>query len=287
MRFDDTKSFLKGGRATLAKGPVALIFVEDDVEVAATINHHLLAGFKSVVGFMAPDIDLDEELAHGIIRVDWDITHGDAVFDIVNACINAAPGTWLYYCYNAEFLFFPFSETRNVAELVAFNVEERRDSILTYVVDLYANNLYENPSAVSLEDAWMDRSGYYALQRTDEWNNPIDRQMDFYGGLRWRLEEHIPAKRRRIDRIAIFRAAPGLELREDHTFNDPEYNTYACPWHHSITATICSFRTAKALKRNPGSTFDIDTFRWHNSIKFDWSSRQLMGFGLMEPGQWF
>lgn len=287
MRFDDTKSFLKGGRAALAKGPVALIFVEDDVEVAATINHHLLAGFKSVVGFMARDIDLNDDVTQSFTRVDWDITYGDAAIDIVNACIAAAPGTWLYYCYNAEFLFFPFSETRTVAEMVAFTVEERRDSILTYVVDLYASNLHDNPSAVSRQDAWMDRSGYYALQRTDEWNNPIDRQMDFYGGLRWRLEEHIPAKRRRIDRISIFKAKPGLELREDHTFNDPEYNTFACPWHHSITAAVCSFRTAKALKRNPGSTFDIDTFRWHNSVKFAWNSRQLMDFGLMEPGQWF
>ena len=47
------------------------------------------------------------------------------------------------------------------------------------------------------------------------------------------------------------------------------------------------FRTAKALKRNPGSTFDIHTFRWHNSTPFQWHSRQLLDLGLMEPGQWF
>jgi hypothetical protein len=44
---------------------------------------------------------------------------------------------------------------------------------------------------------------------------------------------------------------------------------------------------AKALKRNPGSTYDIPTFRWDNSVPFEWSSRQLMDLGLMEPGQWF
>jgi len=66
--------------------------------------------------------------------------------------------------------------------------------------------------------------------------------------------------RRRIDRISLFRAMPGLTLREDHTFTDPEYNTYACPWHHSVTAALCSFRTAKALKRNPGSGYQINSF---------------------------
>ena len=41
-------------------------------------------------------------------------------------------------------------------------------------------------------------------------------------------------------------------LLPNHRFNDEEYNTYACPWHHNLTAAIVSFRTAKALKRNPG-----------------------------------
>ena len=97
----------------------------------------------------------------------------------------------------------------------------------------------------------------------------------------------MPPARRKIDRISLFRAKRGLRLREDHTFSDEEYNTYACPWHHNITATICSFRTAKALKSNPGSKYEIDTFRWHNSAPFEWHSRQLLDLGLMEPGQWF
>jgi len=50
---------------------------------------------------------------------------------------------------------------------------------------------------------------------------------------------------------------------------------------------VVSFRTAKALKANPGSTFEIDDFRWHNSTPFEWHSRQLLDLGLMEPGQWF
>ncbi len=105
--------------------------------------------------------------------------------------------------------------------------------------------------------------------------------------MRWRYEEHVPPERRKIDRVSLFKSKPGLRLREDHTFNDEEYNTYACPWHNNLTAAVVSFRTAKALKRNPGSSFEIDTFRWHNSVPFEWHSRQLLDLGLMEPGQWF
>jgi hypothetical protein len=108
----------------------------------------------------------------------------------------------------------------------------------------------------------------------------------FFGGVRWRFEEHIPEQRRKIDRISLFRAKSGLELRTDHTLNYEEYNTYACPWHNNITAVVASFRTAKALKRNPGSSFDIPTFQWRNSVRFEWHSQQLLDLGLMEPGQW-
>ena len=159
---------------------------------------------------------------------------------------------------------------------------------LTYVVDLYAADLTTNPDAVSIEDAMLDRSGYYALGRLDpESNVPHERQLDFFGGLRWRFEEHIPAARRKIDRIALFRAKPGLRLRPDFTFSDEEYNTYSCPWHHNITTAVVSFRTAKALRTNPGSRYDIHDFKWRNTVPFEWHSQQLMDLGLMEPGQWF
>jgi hypothetical protein len=134
----------------------------------------------------------------------------------------------------------------------------------------------------------MDKSGYYALSRSEPGTgHPRERQLDFYGGLRWRFEEHIPRDRRKIDRIALFQAKPGLRLRPDHTFSDEEYNTYACPWHNNLTVAIISFRTAKALKTNAGSAFDIPTFKWHNSVPFEWNSQQLLDLGLMEPGQWF
>lgn len=287
MRFDSLEGFLRNGAAIMATGPVALILVEDAVEVDTTIRHHIDAGFRAVIVFADPAIPIPQTLVDSITRVDADMLQDNMMERIVNGCIAAAPGTWFYYCFNAEYLFFPFCEHRSVAEMTAFITEERRHTALAYAIDLYAGDLWAHPGAVSLDDAHLDRTGYYALARTDRHNAFAERQLDFFGGLRWRFEEHIPPGRRRIDRVALFKARPGLILRADHTFSDPEYNTYACPWHHSPTVAICSFRVAKALKRNPGSAFGIQTFRWHNSAPFEWHSQQLLDLGLMEPGQWF
>ncbi|WP_324754352.1 hypothetical protein [Roseovarius sp. Pro17] len=290
MHYTSVRNLCANGAAHLAKGPIALIFAEDDVELDSTLRHHIALNFAKVVALMPATFDLPGDIAAEVVRVDHDTAGVDGHISAVNALIAAVPaGSWMYYCFNAEYLFYPFCETRSIGELLHYHTEERRDAMLTYVVDVYAGDLDRHKDAVSLEDAWLDRSGYYALARPDPNNqhHPKERQLDFFGGLRWRYEEHIPAPRRNIDRIALFRSKPGLTLREGHTFSDEEYNTYACPWHNNLTAAIASFRTAKALKRNPGSTFDIPTFKWHNSAQFEWHSRQLLDLGLMEPGQWF
>ena len=289
MRYNDLDHFLSKGKDALAKGPVALLFAEDLAEVDTTVRHNLICGFREVILFAKDEIPLPDDLEKNVRRVPFDIAKGGGFASAVNRVIAAAGDIWLYYSFNAEYLFFPFSESRKVGEMLAFHTEERRDAMLTYVVDLYAGDLTDFPEAVSLETAYIDRTGYYALAREDAKNGyaPKDRQLDVYGGLRWRFEEHVPFEKRRIDRISLFKAKPGLELLPNHTFNDEEYNTYACPWHHNLTAAVCSFRAAKALRANPGSRHDIHTFQWHSSIPFEWRSQQLLDLGLMEPGQWF
>lgn len=288
MLYRNLRDFIDKSAKPLSRGPVAIILVEDLVEVETTIRHHLHLGFQEIVVLSPDELQLPAELEKSIHRIRCDLSRENAGTDAINRLIAAAPNIWFYYCFNAEFLFYPFCETRSVGEMLTFNTEERRDTILTYVIDLYAGDLNEYPNAVSLENAHLDKSGYYAQARlSPDTTHPLERQLDFFGGLRWRFEEHISAKRRKIDRVAMFRTKPGLRLLPNHTFNDPEYNTYACPWHHNITAAICSFRTAKALKTNPGSTFEIDSFHWHNSTGFEWNSQQLLDLGLMEPGQWF
>jgi hypothetical protein len=287
MRHQDLSDFMTNRKATLEKGPIALIFVEDLVEVQSTITHHQKAGFAQVLVFAPEELDLPQAVEDTIHRITYNTVQDDAVTNAVNTIIEAAPNIWLYYCYNGEYLYHPFCETRTIGELLAFHTEERRRSVLSYVIDIYADDLDAFPNAVSVENAYLDKSGYYALARKDTDNHPLERQLDFFGALHWRFEEHIPAASRKIDRISLFRAKPGLKLLENHTFNDPEYNTYACPWHNNITVAIMSFRTAKALRTNSGSRYDIQTFKWHNSVKVDWTSQQLLDLGLMEPGQWF
>ncbi|TWI29659.1 glycosyltransferase family 2 protein [Paracoccus sulfuroxidans] len=291
MSFPTLQSFLKTQPSRLAKGPIAIVLIEDEAAVRETLAHHLGNGFKLILALSPEPLEpaqLPEAPSARIVNLRYDARRPQSHVGAVNAVIEAAPpDTWLYYCHNAEFLFYPFSESRSVGELLAFHAEERRRAMLTYVIDLYAPDLERFPDAVSVSEAMFDGSGYYALGRPNRDGGAHERQLNFYGGLRWRFEEYLPDNRRRIDRIALFRTQPGLQLLSSHRFNIEEYNTYACPWHHNLTAVITSFRVAKGLTRNPRSRGQISGFTWRNSQPFRWQSQQLMDFGLMEPGQWF
>lgn len=274
--------------AAIAKGPVSVLLIEDEVEVASTLDHHIAAGFAHVLALSPEPLELTPAQAAVVTNLAHPTRARDAHVAALNAVIEAVPpGTWLHYGFNAEYLFFPFSDTRNITEMLTFHAEERREAMLTYVVDLYAADLERFPDAVSREEALFDGTGYYALSRRDRDGRVLERQLDFHGGLRWRFEEYLPADRLRIDRIALFRARPGLRLLPDHRLSDEEMNTYSCPWHHNLTAAIASFRVAKALMRNPRSRARVRRLAWRHSVPFAWSSQQLMDAGLMEPGQWF
>lgn len=287
MHYPNLTDLIADGRKAFAKGPIALVLVEDHIEIASTIAHCDKLGFASTVLFCPAAFDLPVDLAAGVHRVDYDVTADHALPTIVNAVIKAAQGQWIYYCYNAEYLFFPFCETRTIGEMLGFMAEERRDAVMTYTIDLYARDLMQTPDAVDRDTACFDRTGYYALARQDTAGEPIARQLDVYGGLRWRFEEHIAKTRQRIDRSSLFRAVPGLQMLADASFSEAEHNTVSCPWHNNITAATASFRTAKALRRNPGSRHAINTFYWTHSEPFNWHSQQLLDLGLIEPGQWF
>jgi hypothetical protein len=289
MRYADFDQFLTQAKASLAKGPIALILAEDAVELESTLTHHLTIGFAPVILLADPDITLSETLQEQIHRIDTNVYQDGVLTRHVNKLIEAAPMVWLYYCYNGEYLFYPFLESRQIGEMLTFHMEERREAMVSFTIDIYAENLHDHPNAVCRDTAQMDSIGYYALAREDPDDHKIklERQLDFFGGLRWRFEEYVPWTRRRIDRIALFRTKPGLSLRDDYTLSEAEMNTFACPWHNNLTTAIVSFRTAKALRSNPGSRKAIGTFMWQNSIPFQWNSQQLMDLGLMEPGQWF
>ena len=276
---------------TLKHGPIAVILCEDDAAIPETLRHHLARGFRLILALSPEPLTLPVGLVDSpeLVNLIYDTRRPAAHVEAVDAVIAAVPeGTWLYYGFNAEFLFHPFCETRTVGELLAFHTEERRNAMLGYVIDLYAPDLQECPDAISLERAQFDRAGYFALGRpTADGRSFEERQLNFHGGLRWRFEEHIPTDRRRIDRICLFQAAAGLRVTADHRFNIQEYNTYSCRWHNNLTCAVASFRVAKALQRNPTSRCAVSSFMWRNSTPFAWNSQQLMDMGLMEPGQWF
>ena len=290
QEFPDLRTVRKTPAGGFGKGPFAIVIAEDKRETSATLHHVLQLGFRKVFLVAPQGLTLDPEMemfAEKLVLIRDRTRRPDAAQDAVNSLMDILAGEWIHYCFNGEFLFYPFCEDRTIAEVATFITEERRRSALTYVIDLYAGDLHTFPDAVSLDNALLDGSGYYAEPRRDANDVDMDRQMNFYGGLRWRFEEHVDDSKRKIDRVGLFRAETGLRLRDNHTLSDEEMNTFACPWHHSLTATICSFRVAKALRSNPGSRDDIHDFRWHRSERFQWSSQQLMDLGLMEPGQWF
>lgn len=278
---------LKDLQLVLAKRPVALLFAEDDVGLAETIEHHLGLGFERVVVFAEPSIVRPEPASDAVRFVNYDCTSPGSWVKPVNIAISMSPGIWFYIGFNSEFLLYPFCETRSIGEFSGFVTEERRPVVSGTVVDLYPKSVAGFPAEIDRDSCYLDADTYYATRRTTAEGAPVDRQFDFFGGLRWRFEEHLPQSRRRIDRVALFRACQGLEIEADFTFNQDEYNSVAAPWHNSPSAAICSFRVAKALMTNPASADRIETLDWEKSRHFEWRSRQLMDLGLMEPGQWF
>ena len=155
MQVEGLKELIASGSLRAAPGPVAAIIAEDEAEVAATFRHHADKGFRTLLLFAPRDLTPDGPLPDGVIRVDFPTRAPDTAPTIVNALVDALPPrTWLYYGYNAEFLFYPFAETRSVGEMLAFHAEERRDAMLTYVIDLYAGDLSGADDAVSLTDAF-------------------------------------------------------------------------------------------------------------------------------------
>ena len=124
------------------------------------------------------------------------------------------------------------------------------------MVNLYAGHLGQNPDGLDVTSTYLDRLGYYTETRRD-------------------------------GEQALFQSQRGLKFQPNFTYNLAEFNTISCPWHHNLTAALCSFRAAKALRRNPGSRHAIPSFRWSGSEQFKWQSQQLMDLGFMEPGQWF
>ena len=286
-QFPTLTSYLNWAKGHAPKGPFAFIFAQDDIELTHTVAHHIKLGFPQTVVLADPPLARPADLPAETAFVRRAAKSSADISQEMNAIISALPRQWIYCCYNGEYLFYPFCESRSIGEIIAFTTEERRMTIPTTVVDLYAGNFRQSPDGVDVTNTSLDRLRYYEQIRQDAQNVPLERQVNIFGGLRRRFEEHVPWEKRRLDRVALFQAVRGLKFQPDFTFNRPEFNTISCPWHHNVTAAVGSFRAAKSLRRNPGSRNAISSFQWPGSEQFKWHSQHLMDLGFMEPGQWF
>ena len=80
---------------------------------------------------------------------------------MINRLIASVPGLWLFYCFNAEYLFFPFCETRSVGELLTFHTEERRDELRRDIRELDA--LIDDLITMARYDAGFSRDGWESV----------------------------------------------------------------------------------------------------------------------------
>ena len=135
----------------LEPGPVAVVINEDDVEIASTIAHLRSIGFSNIVvsGETKESIGETPIISHNDLRLSG----------ILNPLLKTWEKRWVYWCYNAEYLYFPFCEDRSILDAAQFITEERRSSVLSCVVDLYAGDLAKTPSGIDLDVPCFDRAG--------------------------------------------------------------------------------------------------------------------------------
>ena len=60
MDYPNLTSFIKSEGRSVAKVSIAPLFIEDDVEVESTLDHHTKLGFKQIIVLAKSFPDVDE-----------------------------------------------------------------------------------------------------------------------------------------------------------------------------------------------------------------------------------
>ncbi len=284
MEHPSPDAFLASAAAgSLSGGPLAVVLAEQRYMVRETVARMLRLGAAAVIVAGTETADLFREgLPEGArvipVRADLDRPGGAAA--VLNAVGARWPGRWIAWAFNGEFLFFPWCETRVLADITTFLAEERRRILYCYALDLYADPLPADGTAPEEAGLRMDVSGYHAFPKEQGW-------LDVYGGLGWRFEGMIPAAQQHIGRASLYRSDPEVPLGPELRFAKLAYASVSCPWHHNPTGAVMSLRRARQLFANPGFEAVRRKLVWAGSRPFDWSSAQLLELGMIEPGQWF
>ena len=84
MDYPNLTSFIKSEGRGLAKEPIALLFIEDDVEVETTLDHHIKLGFKQIIVLAKSLPDVDDDTLTQVSTVYVDTFADDCVERTVN-----------------------------------------------------------------------------------------------------------------------------------------------------------------------------------------------------------
>ena len=279
MKFDTVWAFVKA-RPTLPGGVVAVLLCETRAQVAATAHRLQRQGACAILALGSEEETAGlPELSIPVVRIAERPTQRSG-WTLLNALIDALSERWVLWLWNGESFVFPFGETRTLSDLTAFLSDERRRMLFTYALDLYAHDLPQGDADPEDLDLCFDRAGYHAFPREEQ-------TLRLFGGLGWRFAEFTPKEIQQIGRASLFRAERGVWLDRNYLFSVPEYQSVQCKWHHNPTAAMMTLRRPRKIMAHPRFHEVRGKLMWHGSQRFDWTSRQLLELGMIEPGQWF
>ena len=273
MKYSSLREFVRKP-PRLPAGVVAVLLCETTQCATASATRLQDQGAAAVISLgIAPDLSLD--IPH--FQIEEQLCEVNLHYQ-VNKLIDVLAGHWVAWTWNGEFLVYPFCESRSLSDLAGFLADERRNTLYCYALDLYADDLpAANPDATEL---YFDVEGYHAFPTANQ-------QLTVYGGLGWRFAELVPKDMHQIGRTAVFRAQKGIYLNAAMVFDDLDYASVSCPWHHSPTGAVMSFRRTRRIMAHQNFGPLRSKLQWDGSRAFAWSSRQLLEEGMIEPGQWF
>lgn len=276
MQFASTAEFARK-RPTLPGGVIGVLLCESDLHARASARRMARQGVSALIAIGNPG-DLGDP-GCPVHTVSQPVSDVDA-HRVLNPLIDALAGQWLLWHWNAEFFVFPYGETRILADLTAFLTDERRRSLYCYALDLYSQDLPRADQAPELAELKFDRIGYHAFPKENQ-------QLRVFGGLGWRFQEFLPPRTRQIGRTSLLKAQKGVHLGRDMMFEDLDYASVSCPWHHNPTGAVMTLRRARRIMAHKAFPEIRKRLDWKGTTRFEWDSKQLLDLGLIEPGQWF
>lgn len=275
MEYRTARDFRRA-RASLPSGPVGIVLCDSPRQARTTVRRLVGQGAALIVtvGEAGP---LDTA-GQPLVRIG---EHpGRHAHRVLNTILGAMAGCWVVWLWAGEFLFYPFGETRSLPELTAFLEDERRRVLYCYALDLYGIDMPRPDQAPWDLALHFDRIGYQPFPQPDQ-------GLNLYGGLGWRFEELAPPAMSQLGRSALVRVERETTLDRNWRFGDREHDSVSCPWHHSPTGAVMTLRRSWRILAHPGFADVAGDLIWQGSTRFDWTSRQLLEAGMIEPGQWF